>query len=580
MDHFRVVVSSVFPSDLMAVLIAGTCMRGLKIELEINESFDLGSKSHRQYVSRAALPLLRWKFCEDGIWRQEFVPIDGLEAQELIEALHNTIKNYQDSFRVDHTVRSEFGSILDHIVKDLMHPSDSSDQSSWARATSILLTRTFNSYGIQAETHTGFSEARREGLRLCDFQCLCDHLHTEMSRNAMRQGFLSFGGHVVLQERGAENFQRLDGIKLNERELVLFGAGGEYTASSLAERIAKSEISLFLRGPVQMVLSKPAIHLPWYAKGSFVEKDADDVDGVEFVSPMVVYDEQRSHSGGESALRLAPTGYSLVEYSSPCVAAAFSSLLGSEVSLEDLEDWRDIVLAFPASREKLSKRQGRLVVPLISMLRRRARCALDQAQKLDEFHIHPSQIYSIPITLLGYRMISIIELLRFLSDCSNLHSPRDLGQIKVGDLCELGILDRNGTVRMELFSDLFAVLFHRIRQSLRAWGISEQALQSRFSSCLEELKSASCIEISTEEKSEIPKPLRKALKNTDLYTQHLLEEYYKFASFFCASVMKAHPLIFCSTHTVSNGAGVLRELVRQRGDTPFRAFRLEVVDDN
>ncbi|PTX56821.1 hypothetical protein C8N43_1486 [Litoreibacter ponti] len=578
MDKFRVIVSSVFPSDLMAVLIARTCEERVKIELEVNESFDLGSSAHRQYVSRAALPLLDWKFCEDGIWRQKFVPLDGLDDHDVVKAVNATVASYQEEFCVDESTKIEFKQVADRAIHEFNSVPTTSGQSAWARITSTLLTCIFDLYDIDVDTLSGFSKARKDGLQANDLHAICDHIQKEMSRKSLLEARLSFGGQIVLRERNAEAEQKLDRVEMHGESIVFIGLSGEYAARDLSEKVEKNELAIFLRGPVQMVLSKPAIHLPWYAKGFFIELDSADADGVEFLSPMVVYDELRSLANSSTAKRLKPTGYSLIEYSSPAVAAACRSLLGSNVNHEDLEDWREMVSLFPASREKLSKRQGRLVVPLISKFRRRARCELDDGRLVGSVSGYNGGNTSVPISLLGWNLIYTVELLKFVCDCSNSYSPRVVTDSGLDRLSDFGFVDQEGAVQMAAFSDHFAKIFDQICGSLISWGISEQALESRFSSCLQELRDVSTFKLDVREKVELPKSFRKAVKNTDLYSQHLLEEYYKFASFFCASVLKAHPLVFCATHTKACGAEVLRELIKQRKGIPFHPFKLEVLD--
>lgn len=578
MDKFRVIVSSVYPSDLMAVLFARSFEENLLIELEINESFDLGNSAHRNFVSRAALPRLEWSFCDDGIWRQKFLPIDSLDDSKLEWAIIDTVENYHEIFSVDEDARTEFRTVIGRVIREFRALPHQTTKRKWASMTSILLTHIFAFYGIKTIERSGFSKTRNDGLSEHDLRSLCTHIAEEMTRKSMVEGRFSFGGQVVLRELATGAERRLDSAKLSEGRLVLFGECGEFDSRHLEEEITQGKLAILVKGPLQMVLSKPAIHLPWYAKGSFVELSVEDADGVEFLSPMVVYDEQRSFTSSDSPKRLVPTGYSLIEYSTPQVIAACSFLLGSDIGLDDLADWREMVSTFPASREKLSKRQGRLIVPLIANLRKRARHTLDATGQMNELVVLESNNVSLPTTTLGKRLILTAELLKFLCDCSNIYSPRDFGGFDSDRVTELGFTDNEGFVQVGEISDHIEVLVEQIVCSLKNWGISDSALESRFSSGISELRGCSSFMVCVREKTELPKHFRKAVKNTDLYVQHLLEEYYKFASFFCASVLKAHPLLFCATHSEQEGRKALQELIRRRHGAPFHAFRLEVLD--
>lgn len=85
---------------------------------------------------------------------------------------------------------------------------------------------------------------------------------------------------------------------------------------------------------------------------------------------MAVADIKRvSTALGGCGNHLSPTGYSLIEYNHKTIYTLCGELLKTKVNSGYLEDWRNLVFLFPQSREKLSKRQGRILRKYVDYIR-------------------------------------------------------------------------------------------------------------------------------------------------------------------------------------------------------------------
>jgi hypothetical protein len=176
------------------------------------------------------------------------------------------------------------------------------------------------------------------------------------------------GGFVQVTTSTADHWMRSGGY--DGAQLVLRADDG-YALHVNADNVRlveprgceSKDYTIELHGPLVLAFLRQLgtpIGVPWYLTNvrPVTDHEAAFV-GLETVSPVSSSCSHRSSSDRNDALRLRPTGYSLIDYKHCSIEHWLAAYLGVEVGkiAAGLEDWRDIVDAYPSSHQKLLKSQ-------------------------------------------------------------------------------------------------------------------------------------------------------------------------------------------------------------------------------
>ena len=121
----------------------------------------------------------------------------------------------------------------------------------------------------------------------------------------------------------------------------------------------------YFKGPLETYLLAEEgilLHLPWYGKAKYSNKNTENIKGIEYVSPITVSSSIRvAKTFDGEGKRLKPTGYSLLEYKHENILKIMQRIYPEKEIIEynDLQDWIYMINNYPVCSQKAAKSQSR-----------------------------------------------------------------------------------------------------------------------------------------------------------------------------------------------------------------------------
>lgn len=378
------VVSSVQPIELTAALLLDPndnlrSSRKLRI-LYLQDRAAPTTNIGRYLSANSAIPTPALVRDSGGVLRQVFIPIanggnDNSDALAIAMQLTTHVLETAEWLNIDvrekllqrcrsvfesavgHSSRQESMSIINAICRQVPHPLFSKP----GRLT-------VESYELLVAGEEGQLATKTALTRIAESILRCSAVATGGRFQFQR------GGHV-LAHMATESVRFSEGVKHSER-IELLSENRRFrlrissfrldiqTASGTKIRPTKLE----LRGPLlQAFLTSlgRVIDVPWYLprvyQPNMEELQEAPFWAVESISPVSASAPERTFWGSHTqALRLSPSGYSLLDYNHSDVLNLVSAfaMLGRVPTHEALADWRALLEQLPPSKQKLLKSQS------------------------------------------------------------------------------------------------------------------------------------------------------------------------------------------------------------------------------
>lgn len=374
--------------------------------LFINDSADTKSE-YREFISRLALPTLKWDIDPQGQLRQIHIPIEKSNKEKFIESVKSAIDSYSSPELLKNK-ENYFHILLEKLAERLFKCSDNGIEC-YKELIKLMIElisgKTIDILNFGDIRETGDKEkARNFLLKMKD--CI-----SELPPNNYQ--FLKGGKIEVFVENkwiAINAFSNKNGIELYGINKKIYSFNQLYDS----ERIR-------FRGPLESVFLCQygiLIDLPWYLEANISVDVWDKCIGEEYISPISVSSVTRASKKIKGkGMRLIPSGYSLIEYDSDNVVMLLRKIYKEDKSicLDDLDDWKFLVNNYPVSHQKIAKSQTS-VHELCNML-------LEERFKELTGNTFLGEISYKNYVTLGKNLVDVYVIIKFLRLLSNKKSP-------------------------------------------------------------------------------------------------------------------------------------------------------------
>lgn len=445
-------ISSVHPIELAAIAllaIAEPHLRERQVRLLYMHDRHKSPTFRGRYLSaHDALPLPYLVRDKERQVRQLFLPL-GLATGECDEDLRVTLKHYSRLYSTSHFHGlHELSHNLDHLMNGLYNVAKCDTPVAFARSLVSSLTSSLFIKPIEVvpyEEHLISAEGQRASFAALH----CIRREMANLRIPASPGFRFVKSGHVLASTASGQF-RFDFAFPHPDRLVLRGDSTEavmelptksgalhahvLTSSGQIEAVASIE----LRGPLCLAYLRQLgvpVDVPWYLPEVQQEASAAAFVGIEAISPVSVSSPERSFAvKGTSALRLYPSGYSIIEFDDQCSLALTSMLTLCEETLrpDELLDWRRLLDHYPRTDQKLLKSQSGVDKYIADRLREEYREQRANASIAETAQIVPALI---PPVCLGETLVRLHASIR-VHAASGRSSPNTpaIGTAKLGSI--------------------------------------------------------------------------------------------------------------------------------------------------
>ena len=337
--------SSIYAIDYAAVifsLLDDTCS---DYELFLNEMADVKSE-FRQYISRLALPTLKYDVDPSGNLRQIHMPVENILPINFVQYVREAYHSFGGT-EVDPLQANVF-NILELEIKN---GKLSGIFECYKRLIELIIESVG---GVKVQIQLFGKIRSGEETDVC--KSFLKKIILDIKE--LDDGKYKFvkGGRIEFREK--EHWTSVKEFMKNG-DTILFKSpdGALYNFLEIS-----SSSSVRYRGPLETVLMScrgQLIDLPWYLGGDISQVKKENY-GIEYISPISTSAAQRtSRKIKGSGMRLVPCGYSLIEYNSQNIIRVLKNIYDdkNEISANDLESWKVIINNYPVTNQKLAKSQ-------------------------------------------------------------------------------------------------------------------------------------------------------------------------------------------------------------------------------
>lgn len=434
--------SSLYAIDFTAILYDHIYSKYSKQQdyiVYLNRAADVDSKYGRKYISRLAIPTLSWEIDPQNQLRQIHVSIDSIKDKE---TFGDTIKMVLNTYAKCGCKETNLEFLSKAIIEQIQNCSNGLD--CYSEMIKLLIKLVCN---LDIEIRD-FSGIRHNGAE--EVKQYFKMMHSELSSYPQGKYKFSKGGSIEVFDELQWRSIKIILIESN-KEIYYFDECGEKYS---IEHLMADNIKLRLRGPIETVFLcqfGTLIDLPWYLDASFSSNE--ESTGIEFISPISVSSNNRvSVLSGGKGNRLIPSGYSLIEYSSPKIIEVIKKILNEneELSFVDMEDWKRLVNNYPVTNQKIAKSQSSINKYCDELLKHK----FDSACKGDTYI---KKIQGFNTVTMGNELVNMCLYFRYLRLISNEKSPyyRKLDYIKSHYHKNLSEFIRDITVLLDKCKSLF-----------------------------------------------------------------------------------------------------------------------------
>ena len=338
--------SSIYAIDYAAVIFSVLDGDKYEYELYLNDVADVKSE-FRKYISRLSLPTLKYEIDPQGNLRQVHIPIEDVTPMEFLDAVKEACRSYSlldtgNIFKLN---------VIDRLELEIENFSLHTSLDCYKRLIEII---------IEAVCGIEISVARFGGIRNGYNVEICKLFWNDILSNI---GKLNDGKYKFIKGGRIEFFENEQWIGVKQ---FIKNNGGIVFRTSDGKLYDSSEIdsseNIRYRGPLETILLSyfgQLIDFPWYLGGEVSFSPQSDW-GIEYISPISTSSiERTSKKIKGNGMRLIPSGYSLIDYSSNRVLDLIGNIYNEncQISEADLTSWKEIVNNYPVTSQKLAKSQ-------------------------------------------------------------------------------------------------------------------------------------------------------------------------------------------------------------------------------
>jgi hypothetical protein len=363
------------------------------------------------------------------------------------------------------------------------------------------------------------------------------------------------GGYVELRERSGRKFRFhratcKHGTTLlhadNSPSLLEIYNGAARIGSDKALVDVDTGDCIRLRGPLELALQAEygdIVHLPWYCSQVTAGESERDINVAETISPITCASPTRTSSwaGGEGH-RFQPSGYSLVEYDHPTVAAFVSNVAGVSIdALSELSDWHHYLSNYPSTQQKALKYQGQSSEYCTRRLRE-LREALKNGEVgplLVTWNYSRLPLSTSPLRL-GSILLAMVATFRYLHEWGRRAPGIVLNDEQLAVLRRTGIVGTDGTPTTgslhNIIGDLLKASATWRFDTVRQRPAVDLERPKELEHTIDAIAITPEIQLPTLPRAERPTDLREAAR----LLQNEAESYYQCVLAVCASALKAN----------------------------------------
>lgn len=374
--------------------------------LFINNVADTSSE-YREFISRLALPTLKWDVDPQGQLRQVHIPIEKNNKGDFIKSVKKALNSYFDAELLKNR-ENHFYVLQEKLEKRLFKSGDNG-----VECYKELIKLMIELISGKTIDIVNFGDIREAG-----------------DKEKARSFLLKMRDYILELPPGNYQFlkggkiEALDGNKWitlnafnNKNDIELYGGDGKIYSFN---QIYGSE-GIRFRGPLESVFLCQygiLLDLPWYLEANMAVDAWEKSIGEEYISPISVSSVTRvSKKIRGKGMRLSPSGYSLVEYDSDNIVILLRMIYKEDnsIGLDDLDDWKSLVNNYPASHQKIAKSQTS-VHGLCNILFE------ERFKELIENKLLKKISYKNYVTL-GKNLVDVCASIKLLRLLSNKNSP-------------------------------------------------------------------------------------------------------------------------------------------------------------